>query len=328
MKSIIVLGFGRSGTTWLSDIISKATGNLILFEPFHPSVTEFSRTFSYSYINDDNNTNHLKNYLCDVLNKRHRKKWLLRNHIPVRLEEINQDFLKMLWEECSIGGFKEIRANFLIRWIYENLDSKIVYIVRHPCAVVSSIKRRKNFWEFGWPETYELFLNKTLYSDTYSNHDFVSHIGVVENVKTDLEKYAVMWAITHAIVLPELKKLKLPLFYYENIYGQPFSSVKEILRYLGFDDIRIHPSYIFTPAMTSLKTLHGLYRMDKEISQKGSKLFWEEILSKEEVDMIMDIVSHFGIHLYGKSGFPLTSTYSFDCKGLVKEKPQDNEETR
>jgi hypothetical protein len=294
----VVLGFGRSGTTWIADIISKVTGKLILFEPIHPSVTDLAREFAYATITDNNSSELLRNFYDDVLNKRHRKMWLLRNHVPDRLEKISESFLNILWEECSIIGFKEIRANFMMEWYLNNLNAKIVFIVRHPCATVASIRGRRNFWEFGWPDSYHLFLEKTIYNDYYKNHQVKNYLHVLEDADTDIAKYAVMWAITHAIALPELSKLGLPLFYYENFYDRPFPSTKELFQYLGYDRVNIHPSYLFTPSMTTLRTVHGLGVMEEIVAQKGVAFFWDNVLSEKEADMVLDIVRSFGVNLY------------------------------
>jgi hypothetical protein len=299
-ESIAVLGFGRSGTTWISDIISKTTGGLILFEPLHPSVTEMSQEFSYAPISPGN-ANRIKTYLTDVVSKRHRKMWLMRNHVPVRLEEISPHFLDLIWENCNVIGFKEIRANFMLRWLQQELDYRIVFIVRHPCAVVSSILKRHNFWEFGWPDTYQLFLARTIYHPHYQNHRISECRSFVERAESALEKYAIMWAITHAIALVELERMGLPVFYYEDFYTNPFQSARKLLDYIGIGKENIHPAYIFTPSMTTLKTLHGLYGSE-ELIQDGASIFWKDTLTAVQVERILEITRCFGVDLYDKDG--------------------------
>lgn len=304
-KNIIVLGFGRSGTTWIADIISKITGQLILFEPIHPSVTKLAAKLSYSTINGNGDSESLsellKKFYENVLIKKHRKKWLMRNHVPDKLENISDSFLDTLWGECSIAGFKEIRANFLIEWFLQKLDAKIVFIMRHPGATISSIKGRSNFWEFGWPGTYKLFLEKTIYHKYYKDHPIANYVEVVERANTYAENCAIMWAITHAIALPELARLKLPIFFYENFYDFPFSSSRTLMRYLNYNNVDIHPSYLFTPSMTTLRTIHGIRIMEEERKRRGMA-FFEEKLSNQELHDIMEIVRTFGITYYDHNG--------------------------
>jgi hypothetical protein len=298
---IVVLGFGRSGTTWISDIISKGTGGLILFEPFHPCVAPFAETLAYSH---DDESGRLQAHLDDLLNKRIREKWLLRNHIPVSLDEVSDHLVNMVWEECTTLGFKEIRANFLIKWFLDNLDAKVVFVIRHPCATIASILRRTRFWlEFGWDKHYAMFLNRTVLNPHYADHGIACHQDLVASASTDIAKQAVMWAVTHAVVLPELDALGLPAFCYEDFYAEPFSSARMLLQYLGHAGMEVHPAHIFTPSMTTMKTLHGIYEYEKILARKGSAFFWEDMLSDEDVAMVMSIVQEFGIGLYDSSGF-------------------------
>src|SRR5688572_23175877 len=120
MKTIIVLGFGRSGTTWISDIISKVTGGLVLFEPLHPRVTEWAQRFCYSSVEREDDSELLKAYLSAVLTKQRRNSWLLRNHVPVAIDSISEEFVDLLWCECNVVGLKEIRANFMIPWFQQH----------------------------------------------------------------------------------------------------------------------------------------------------------------------------------------------------------------
>lgn len=295
---IIILGFGRSGTTWISDIVSKIFGGLILFEPLHPSVTDWSERFSYSTIIDRDNSILLKQYFERVLNKNLLKHWLLRNHLQTRIEESDPHFINLIWKECSVIGFKEIRMNFMIDWLINFHNAKIIFIVRHPLAVIASIKKRTNFWEFGWPSTFEMFIEKTIFNSCYRNHRIHKNKDIVKNARTDIQKIAIMWSITHAIAVPELTKHKLPVFYYEDFYRNPFLYVKAMFNYLGEEQINIHPSYLFTPSMTTLKTIHGLKNMSSKISSKDLSFFWDEVLSLDDIKSIMDIISCFGVHLY------------------------------
>jgi hypothetical protein len=173
--------------------------------------------------------------------------------------------------------------------------------MRHPGATVSSIKGRSNFWEFGWPETYNMFLKRTIYNDHYKDHPITNCLDVVKRAETYAEQCAVMWAITHAIALPELNRLGLPVFFYEEFYDLPFESSRELMRYLGYGDVNIHPSYLFTPSMTTLMTIHGIKIMEEERAKQGIA-FFEEKLSKKELDDIMKIVTTFGITCYDLNG--------------------------
>ncbi len=46
-STILVAGTGRSGTTWLADIISEQFKSRLMFEPFHPVLVPEYAEFNY-----------------------------------------------------------------------------------------------------------------------------------------------------------------------------------------------------------------------------------------------------------------------------------------
>lgn len=298
--SVAILGFGRSGTTWISDIVSKVTGRLVLFEPLHPAASALGKRFTYSR-GGAAATDPLAKYLDDVLGGRVRAKWLLRNHLPVALDEVSEEFVDAIWRECAIAGFKEIRANFMIPWIARNLDVRIVFVMRHPLAVMASLKRRVRFFEeFGWDEHAMMFVERVFLNEEYSATAVPGALRRFLRARTDLERWAIMWAATHAVALADLACLGLPVFHYERFYEEPYAATRDLLRFLGCADLCIHPSHLFVPSMTTNRTLHGLRDGEERIAREGASLFWEGVLTREEIDSTMEIVQSFGIRSYSE----------------------------
>lgn len=294
-RPIVVLGFGRSGTTWISDIISKTLGGLLLFEPLHPQVCDFAAAACYSDASDPALANRLEEHLGAVLNGRERHKWLLRNHLFTPLQEVSNAFVDAIWRECQVIGFKEIRANFLIDWLVRRYDARIVYIARHPCAVLASLRRRPNFWkELGWDAHRRLFSERVLPLSPAGEH----WATFLDDGRTDLEQQTAMWAATHALATRQLQQLDLPVLYYEDFYEQPFAATRNLLRHLGHPTNAIHPAHLFVPSMTTLRTVHGLTATETTYAEHGESLFWEDVLDQAEVTTIMDIVAAFGVTDY------------------------------
>lgn len=294
---IIILGFGRSGTTWISDIVSKILGKLVLFEPLHPSVADDSRDQSYSRASDGR----LEPYFRAVLAKEHRRSWLMRNHVPVPLKEIDPSFVDLLWDQCEVTGFKEIRANFMVPWLFRTLSRRIVFIVRDPFAVVASIRRRPNFWEFGWPGTYDIMIGRNLGNSAYDGIPAIRALREMEPGLTgDIERIAMMWAVSHAVALNDLERLGLPYFLYEDFYMAPFETTRRVFSHLEYESPHIHPAHIFTPSMTTQKTLHGFYEFDRRIETRNLDFFWNEVLDEADRAAIRRIVAPLNLqHLYG-----------------------------
>lgn len=310
-RTVAIVGFGRSGTTWLSDIVSKASGQALLFEPWHPEVLEGSKRFSYRSSYSDAETVELVNYLARALDKGQPVPWLLRNHLPTAVHEAEPELTAEIWAQIGILGFKTIRATMVPDWIIANIARRMVFVVRHPLAVVSSILRRANFWEYGWPETYDIFVANA----------FVGAAGEIDGVHetllsrppptTDLEKVALMWAVTHAIAVPRLEQAQVPIVLYENLYRQPFEWARKVLDALGMEDRGILPTYLFTPAMTTMRTLHGRSGLQTASGAPvPADFFWRDTLSGEDQATVLSIVDDFGVELYSSDPSRLRATIS------------------
>ena len=101
-----------------------------------------------------------------------------------------------------------------------------------------------------------------------------------------------MWSITHIIVLEQMSRHGLKPFYYEDFYLHPFKTSSELLLYLGYKDIEIHPSCIFTPSMMTLKTTHEFRQSERDLFMRDfPKSFWQDQLSEREEKQITLVIS-------------------------------------
>jgi len=297
---IAVLSFGRSGSTWISDIISKSLGGLLLFEPLHPETCSFAQEICYSDATAPELSVRSEKLLDRMLTKQDHNRWLLRNHLFSPLEEVSQAFVETVWEECAVLGFKEIRANFLIDWLLEHFHARIVYLVRHPYAVIASLHRRKNFWnEFGFEQHWRLFQEHVLFNPRHLAL-LRPYLPIITAAQTQTVRETVMWAVTHKVATATLAEHGLPIFYYEDFYENPFPTTRSLLSYLGHD-ASIHPAHIFVPSMTTIRTVHGLSSSESDYATKGLAIFWQDILSPTELRIIGEIVRAFDIRDYADS---------------------------
>lgn len=294
---IVVLSFGRSGSTWVSDIISKALGGLLLFEPLHRETCTFSTEICYSDAAEPEISAQLAGLLNRILEKQDHNRWLLRNHLFSPLEEVSPTFVEAVWDECSVLGFKEIRATFLIDWLLEHLNARVVYLVRHPYAVVASLRRRKNFWnDYGFEQHWRYFEQRVLHNPR--NQILLKpYTRIIDNAQTQIARETVMWAASHKIASTTLQRHDLPTFYYEDFYRNPFPTTRSVLNYLGYD-ANLHPAHIFVPSMTTIRTVHGLSSSESDYSSAGMAIFWQDILPSDDLHTIGEIVQAFDMPDY------------------------------
>lgn len=219
----------------------------------------------------------------------------MRNHVPVRIDNINPTFLDYLWRECGIAGFKEIRLNLSIPWLAQQNFGSILFVIRDPRAVVASILNRPNFWEFGWPGTYDLVVGNVLDEPALAHHPVHRHADIMRSARSDIERIAVLWALSHAIALEDCEQYGIPVIRYEDLYRDPFDVVRQVIKACHLDPRPIHPSYVFSPSLTTNRTFHGIYSMDKKIQRSDFSVFWQRTLSARQCSAIAEIVHEFGL---------------------------------
>jgi hypothetical protein len=276
----------------VSDIVSKSLGGLILFEPFHPAVLTNAESFMYSDGSSglfDDALDHAEK----IINGRLQERWLLRNHLPRDLDHSAIDFEETLWRECAILGFKEIRLNLMLPLFRQKSDYKLVFVVRHPLSVLASIKKRSRFWlEFGFDIHYQKFITETFDNSLYRDMAIQRNRFWLDRVESDLEKATLMWAVTHELLLMDLHSDSVYLLEYGELYRNPFAEVTKLLAFLGHEGCRLHPSYLFTPSMTTHRTLHGAKEMDAYLVE-GETFFWKDVLTESELCVIRKILESF-----------------------------------
>lgn len=289
---IIIMGFGRSGTTWVSDIISKTLGGLILFEPFHPAVNQ--KAYEYLYTSGQSKIEQaIYHYSEELMAKRYQQRWLLRNHLPLDLDYTDTEFETQVWRECEIIGYKEIRLNLMLPNFLEKNNSKIIFTIRHPLAVLASIKKRTRFWlEFGFEQHYQKFIKETFDNPQYINSSIQQKRFWLNETKDEISKAALMWAVTHELLAQDLTSKNIYLLDYEKLYNDPFRETRYLLSFLNKESAKLHPSYIFTPSMTTHKTLHGSKDMSN-YQKLGNAFFWETILTANELKTCCQILNSF-----------------------------------
>jgi len=288
-----VAGFGRSGTTWVSDIISKSLGGLVLFEPDHPTVFQAAAETIYSA---QLPKSELDSLISSISNKEIKNNWLLRNHLPDG--NMGNDYLcNEIWKRSEIIGLKCIRWNHDLTTLAEISDARLVYVIRHPLAVLASLLGRPRFFEeFGWDWHWHHFKQR----NPLPEMDLVQY-----DDSTKVRKYAVMWTISNIKALLDLEILGIQPLAYEALYRHPYEESTRLLDRLGYANVRLHPSYLFYPSMSTLKTFHSdAQRWD--IVNDNLRVFWSDTFTNKErysiIRLIEDIVQHFPtIHATFKS---------------------------
>jgi hypothetical protein len=217
-RSVFLAGSGRSGTTWLSEIINQGGGYRFVFEPFNPAkVGAFGSFGSKQYLRPDDGRGEFLG--------------------PARLALTGA--LRDPWTDRFNGTFvarrrliKDIRANLLLAWIRANFPGMpIVLLLRHPCAVVASRLA------LGWKGN----LNETMEQEELVEDFLLPMEAEIRAARDDFERHLFLWCIDNYVPLKQLGPGEIHLVFYENLLANPEEELRNLFGFLGDDpDGRVH----------------------------------------------------------------------------------------
>jgi len=297
-SAIFVAGTGRSGTTWVSELINHENEYRFVFEPFKESrVPAAGRFGTRRYLRPDDDDPLLRAAAADILSGRIRDPWTDRFNRRV------------------IAGrriVKAIRANLLLKWLHVQFGGlPIVLVCRHPCAVVSSYVRH------GWYGRVGPFLDQPeLLEDHLSPYR-----SAIEAAGTRLERATVVWCVETLVPLSQFRPGEIHVVFYEHLVSEPGETMDELFRFLGKPEREVPPEKLATkPSMTS--------RADSAVSSGDADRIraWHDRLTEREVERILEIVRLFGLDvLYARDPLPNAEQLeSLMCES--EERPPEHRE--
>src|SRR5262249_48044541 len=126
---IYVTGVPRCGSSWVGDVLSTARGVRYNYEPFNPSSHPFlTRRSIYLAADDDDPA--FRRAADAIFAGRIRFHQFLRG--------VRWGYAWRTIRPATRILAKDPTARYVAEWIAENYGAKIVIIIRHPCAFVSS----------------------------------------------------------------------------------------------------------------------------------------------------------------------------------------------
>ena len=277
-RSILVAGTARSGTTWLADLIASQIPSRILFEPFHPGLVPDYRLFHYfQYMRPGTENPEFYAFAEKVFTGKIRNSWIDRQN-----EKIISKFRLV----------KEIRANLALKWLHDHFpEVSIVFIIRHPCAVVSSRM------ELGWAtdQDIEPFLSQPQLVEDYLG----PYLDLIRSVGNSVEKHAVIWSVSNLVPLKQFHSKEWKVVYYENLCTQPEIELPAIFQAVGYPCSGDFITSSNLPSQTAR-------RASAVVTGTNKIANWKKKLSRSQIDKILQVVQAFGLdHLYGDSTRPL-----------------------
>lgn len=274
-NSVFLAGSGRSGTTWLSEIVNHRNEYRYIFEPFYPDRVDLCKNFRRKqYLRPDDRREEFLGPARKILSGRLRNRWTDRfnRKLVVRRRLI-----------------KDIRANLLIGWLSANFPgTPLILMLRHPCAVTDS--RLK----LGWKDVLE---------DTMEQSDLVEdHLSPFEEeirgARTPFERSVFLWCIENYVPLRQLRPGAYHLVFYENLCVEPEKEIHRLFAFLGKD--------YDEDAIRVVKRPSALSREESAVLTGGRSVdSWKNSVGGPQLERAMDILSLFGLdQIYGEDPMP------------------------
>jgi len=274
---VILCGSGRSGTTWVAELLNHDHRFRYMFEPFWGQRVDICRHFNArQYLRPEDSDPAFLDPAAQILSGRLRSPWVDQFH----------------QRSTSTGRLiKEIRGNLLLAWLHAHFPAaKIVFLLRHPGAVVASRMR------LGWDEP----LDQVLTQHRLIEDHLASCLGDGAIPRDAFDRHLTLWCIENRVPLRQLRSGSVHVVFYEHLCTDPETEVQKIFGFLGLN---------FEPAV--MDRFHRPSSMADEGSavNTGQDLLagWRSILSPSQLDRLDAVVHAFGLdRIYTSDIWPHT----------------------
>ena len=157
IRPILVTGMHRSGTTWLGHMLCAGGSLIHIGEPLsvlnRQTILKSKVDRWYTYIGEDNEDLYLRHYQDAVTFRPHPIQDIRRARLGSPRDPIR---IPKRWASLVLGRvqgrsllIRDPFSVFSLGWFARRLGFQIVVIVRHPLAVVASLKRLGYAFDFG-----------------------------------------------------------------------------------------------------------------------------------------------------------------------------------
>ena len=280
-NTVFVAGAGRSGTSWLAEILNYDNRYRYIFEPFQARYVHVARAFHYGLYLRPTDANSI--YLepaRQVMAGNVRHRWCDR-------------YNKRLFARQRL--IKEVRANLWLKWLRNHFPGIPMFLLmRHPFAVAAS--RRLLDWP---PRSRVFFMQEALLSD-YPG-DFWKEF---KRADSPFERFIFDWAVQHYVPLQQFSPGDFHYVFYEDLCTRPEAVAHGIFAHLGRTPDDVVFDKLWVPSETSRDgSPIRSHRTREELISA-----WRTQLTRAEIERGLEILAMFGLNrVYDEECMPRTA---------------------
>jgi hypothetical protein len=280
---LLVVGMGRSGTTWVCNLINYDNRYRVVFEPFSPTHVPEAQAFDFlPYLRPDCNDSVLANDARRILTGKVHNYW------------VDRDTRGLLYRHRII---KDIRCNLMLGWLRRIAHNPpIVLVVRHPLQVAAS-------WaKLGWVKAPDQRLIDLLDTKPMLLQDFpvIRDVWPQIDPADFIDSFVFQWCVCHLAPAHQLQPGEAHVLFYETLLTDANATIRALFQYLKrpFNEERLH-ALMAMPSSTNF--------LKRDFGQDRTHLLnsWKDEFSKKEIQRAQAIIAAFGLdHLYDDGGYP------------------------
>ena len=275
--TVLIAGSGRSGTTWLADVINHDNAYRYIGEPFTREHVKAVRHFArIQYVRPDDDGREYFDAVHAILEGRVRSPWAdnLNRRTIARKRLIKDD-----------------RCTLMLAWMIRRFAGMpVVFIRRHPLAVAYS--RSRAHWRVRKRDVY--FNQPALMADHLEPFR-----DLMAGAHTEIEGHVIDWCIENLVPHRQLTGKDACFVDYESVVADREGEFRRIFAYIGkpFDERAIARS-------TRLSVTTFIGRDGPRRKAAGDLRSWREAMSAGEIFGAMEIVKRFGLDHLCKDAAP------------------------
>lgn len=298
-QTIVINGFWRSGTTWVQEVIGKAIGAKMIFEPLQARARpfkskmhlKFPEEFDYKHLNGLMPCHSVGNFsffqYFDLIDAA--QKGILTDSYILRRQKL-LDLGRMFNRKVVV---KYVRGTLFLSSLARHYNCPVIHIYRDPRAVISSIFRNPNWGEGTFSS---LDLKKQLLEVGDDRLEFFSQYSseILRISKhSPIEQVTAYYCLTEKFLLNELSKYEhgnLSVMRYEDIVLTGFKNIVEKLNNFGFVvDLSTVQTYGAIPSSTQYYNSEGGSTSNKRTEA------WRKFLDEKSEKLIVGVVKDLGM---------------------------------
>jgi sulfotransferase family protein len=275
-RSIFLAGTGRSGGTWVSEVLNQHNEYRFIFEPFHPKRTPWMQRFGERpYMRPSAENPEFLALARRIVTGRIRHAWT---------ERFNRRFI------TDRRLIKEDYANLMMGWLHVQFPGMpLILLLRHPCAVALSFVTHQ----------YRGAVMPLLEQEKLVEDFLHPYVEAIRGARDTFERTLFLWCVEALVPLSQFRPGEIHVVFFENLVRQPESEVARLFAYLNRSADQVDFEKMKAPSLTARRASSAVWTGSDPVDS------WKAKVSPEQRRRAVQILQLFGLDcIYTDASMP------------------------